>query len=205
MENMIRQTFGKIEMEESKKMETRRLLAEKQSKSPSWIKCAACIAACMAVLLCIPSARGAIVHAAGYITKIFKTANGSEITYEETDNMLKFTIEHVDQDYTRVTDGRLYLVIGDECIDVTDQCGETSYYRYEKANDDGGKSVIFVGGTVENNGWIELVFDADQNYVFNQMKVTPDSSGKTPDWVNQAMHQEGVPCGDPELDSKLGE
>lgn len=205
MENMFRRTFGKLEMEDSKKNEIRRLLEEKQSKTPTWVKYAACAAVCMALLLGIPSTRGAIVQAAGYITNIFRTANGSEVVFEKTDNTMKFSIEYSDQGYTRVMDGRLYLTVGDECIDVTDQCGENSYYRYEAANDDGGKSVILVGGTVENNGWVELVFDADGNYVFNQMKVEADSSGRTPDWVNQAMHQEGVPCGDPVLDRELEE
>ena len=56
-------------------------------------------------------------------------------------------------------------------IDITDSCSDTDYYRYEIANTDGSKSVILIGGTIENNGWVELVFDAKGNYVFNQMNV----------------------------------
>lgn len=153
----------------------------------------------MAVLLCIPATRNSIVLAVNYIKQIIHTADGTVVTYEETDNERKFTIENIgDESYTKVEDGRLYFVISNEIIDITDSCSDTDYYRYEITNSDGSKNVILIGGTIENNGWVELVFDVKGNYVFNQMNVD-----KNAEWVNQAMHNEGVPCGDPVLDNLL--
>lgn len=208
MEKRIKQTFGKIEMEERRKAEIRQMIAEKAGKSEkkhSWLRHAVCAAACMALLLALPSTRTGIVQAADYFVGLFHTANGSEIIYEENDHERTFTFEVMEEDYLKVQDGRLYLTVGEECIDVTDRCSEDTWYRYEIANEDGGKNVILVGGTVEAPGWVELVFDADGNYVFNQMQVGAGSGENTSAWVNAAMHSEGVPCGDPELDRQLEE
>lgn len=202
MERQIQNTFNKIRMNKERKQEIRAELEGKEKRSHMWIGYVAGIAACITVLLGIPATRSAIVHAADYVRQMFYTAGGTEVVYENYGSESRFTIGHLDKEYAEVEGGRLYLVIGDEKIDVTDQCREDAYYRYEVTNDDGGRSILFVGGTVENPGWIELVFDAEGNYVFNQMKVTPDADGQAPAWVNRAMHAEGVPCGDPALDSE---
>lgn len=39
------------------------------------------------------------------------------------------------------------------------KCSETDYYKYSYDIGNGGKSVIYAGGTVENNGWIELSYN----------------------------------------------
>lgn len=203
MEEQIRRTFNKIEMNKGRKQEMRMELAGKKKRSYAWIGYAAGMAACAAILFGVPATRTAIVHAADYVRQIFHTAGGTEVVYEDYGSEARFTITQSDKEYIEVEGDRLYLVINDEKIDVTDQCSEENYYRYEVANAEGGRSVLLVGGTIENPGWIELVFDADGTYVFNQMKVTPDADAQTPAWVNRAMHAEGVPCGDSKLDSEL--
>ena len=87
--------------------------------------------------------------------------------------------------------------------DITDKCSENSYFRYEIDHSDGSRSVILIGGTVTDNGWIELLFDKDGNYVFSKMKIKTYDAGNAPAWINIAMHNEGTPCGDPLPDSKL--
>lgn len=79
--------------------------------------------------------------------------------------------------------------------DVTDLCSESTYFRYELANSDGSKSVIFVGGTIDDNGWIELLFDADGNYVFGKRKVHSGEladSDEMPAWADAALRSEDV-------------
>lgn len=200
MENLFRETFDKINIDDTKKSAIRKTIEAKNQKNFSWGKGVVCATVCMAVLLCIPATRNSIVLAANYIKQIIHVADGNVVTYEDTDNERKFTIENTigDKGYTKVEDGRLYFVISNEIIDITDSCSDTDYYRYEITNTDGSKNVILIGGTIEDNGWVELVFDVKGNYVFNQMNVD-----KNAEWVNQAMHNEGVPCGDPVLDSLL--
>ena len=108
--------------------------------------------------------------------------------------------------YSLVENGRLYLVVGDVKIDVTNQCSDTEYYRYEIVNNDGSRNVIFIGGTINNPGWVELIFDASGNYVTNHMCITGYDPQTNPCiWQEQAMHNEGVPCGNWDLDKELYE
>lgn len=205
MEDLFKNTFDKIEMASDTKAKIRNKLSYQciQRKKYNRISYAAIAVAFIAVLFIAPSTRTAIVKAAEYLTRIFETADGSKVVYEETDNSFKFTIETSDTSYTEISDGRLYFVFGEIREDITDRCSENSYFRYEIDNSDGSRSVILIGGTVTDNGWIELLFDKDGNYVFNKMKVKAYDAGNAPAWINTAMHEEGVPCGDPLPDSEL--
>lgn len=199
MHNMIKNIFDKVEMSPVKKEMIRNEIANSSKLSSTWIRYVVGVAACMALLVSVPSTRTMMVQAAQYVSSIFHTADGSEVVYEKTDDETKFSVEDSDINYVKVKDGKLYFVYEGKNIDITDKCSEDSYYRYEVSNHDGGKSVILVGGTVENPGWVELIFDKDGKYVFNKMSIT----GEKPAWVENAMNQEGVPCGNPELDNKL--
>ena len=195
MENLIKTTFDKLEMDSEAKMTIRNNLLRARKRNYTCMRYAACAAAFIAVLFVVPPTRTAIVNAAEYLTHIFHSADGAEIIYEETDNMVKFSFEISDTEYTEVSDGRLYFVLGDVREDVTDLCSESTYFRYELANSDGSKSVIFVGGTIDDNGWIELLFDADGNYVFGKRKVHSDGlagSDEVPTWADAALRSEDV-------------
>lgn len=195
MENLIKTTFDKLEMDSEAKMTIKNNLLHARKRNYTWMRYAACAATFIAVLFMIPTTRAAIVNAAEYLTRIFHSADGAEIIYEETDNMVKFSFEISDTGYTEISDGRLYFVLGDVREDVTDLCSESTYYRYELANSDGSKSVIFVGGTVTDNGWIELLFDADGNYVFGKRKVHSGEladSDEMPAWADAALRSEDV-------------
>ena len=103
------------------------------------------------------------------------------------------------------------MVVGDVKIDVTDQCSETEYYRYEIVKSNGYRNVIFVGGTVEDYGWVELIFDNTGKYITNSMggggsaQTRFDPADNRITWMDLAMHSEGVPCGNWDLDKELYE
>ncbi len=199
MENKIKETFDKIEMDTDRKDSMREVIRNKRSKNYLWIRAAACIAACMTLLFCIPTTREFIVHAAVDLMKVFYTANGNEVIYIESTQETQFVIAFDgNKSYAKVENGRLYFTLKNETIDITDQCSDTSYYRHVLSNPDGSRSVILVGGTIDDYGWVELIFDEDGKYIFNQMDIKEDNT-----WQNLAMHNEGVPCGDPNLDDLL--
>lgn len=156
MENLIKTTFDKLEMDSEAKMTIKNNLLHARKRNYTWMRYAACAATFIAVLFVVPPTRAAIVNAAEYLTHIFHSADGAEIIYEKTDNMVKFSFEISDTEYTEVSDGRLYFVLGDVREDVTDLCSESTYYRYELANSDGSKSVIFVGGTVTDTAGLSF-------------------------------------------------
>lgn len=165
-------------------------------------KYAAIAAAVCAVLLCIPATRTTVSAAIDYIKQTFHLANGTEVTYEKNSegNSIQFTISTDDVNgYTKVENGRLYLVLGDTKKDITDQCGPDKYFRHEIKNADGSHSVILIGGTPESCGWAELFFDKNGKYVFNNMNVEDYSDP----WLNDALHAEGVDTGNPYLDDDL--
>lgn len=151
------------------------------------------------------------MNAASRIISVF-TANGQEITVEQRTNESVAVVNDVDKKgYALVENGRLYFVLGNIKTDVTDQCSETSYYRYEIVNSDGSRNVIFVGGTVVDYGWVELIFDNTGKYITNSMggggsaqtRFEPEDNKIT--WKELAMHNEGVPCGNWDLDKELYE
>lgn len=206
MENQFKHTYNKIRIDEGRRTEIEAVIGRTKDKGKAWIGTLAAAAAAIVVLMAIPSTRTQIVNAATNLIKVF-TAGGQEITVEQLPNESVVSIDYDEnKEYTLVENGRLYLVVGDVKIDVTDQCSETDYYRYEIVNNDGSKNVIFIGGTVNNPGWVELIFDASGNYITNHMRITGyDPETEPCIWQEQAMHNEGVPCGNWELDKEFYE
>lgn len=206
--DLYTKTMDNVTMSQENKDAIRAKLAEQSQTGRSGRKLirigkyAAIAAAVCAVLLCIPATRTTVSAAIDYIKQTFHLANGTEVTYEENSegNSIQFTISTDDVNgYTKVENGRLYLVLGDTKKDITDQCGPDKYFRHEIKNADGSHSVILIGGTPESCGWAELFFDKNGKYVFNNMNVEDYSDP----WLNDALHAEGVDTGNPYLDDDL--
>ena len=207
---LYKSTMDSVYMSKESRDNIRASLAEKAQKGNTKGKTiricryAAIAAAVCAVLLCIPATRTTVSAAIDYIKQTFHLANGTEVTYEKNSegNSIQFTISTDDVNgYTKVENGRLYLVLGDTKKDITDQCGPNKYFRHEIKNADGSHSVILIGGTPESCGWAELFFDKNGKYVFNNMNIEDYSDP----WLNDALHAEGVDTGNPYLDDDLSD
>lgn len=211
MENQFKNTYGKIMIDDGRRAEMEAVIGRKRNKNVIWVRSSLAVVGLIAVLFIIPATRTEIVNAASRIISVF-TANGQEITVEQLPDESVAVVNEVDEKgYALVENGRLYFVLGNIKTDVTDQCSETSYYRYEIVNSDGSRNVIFVGGTVVNYGWVELIFDNTGKYITNSMggggsaqtHFEPEDNKIT--WKELAMHNEGVPCGNWDLDKELYE
>lgn len=207
---LYKATMDNVTMPQDDKDDLRAKLAEQSQTGRSGRKLirigkySAIAATVCAVLLCIPATRTTVSAAIDYIKQTFHLANGTEVTYEENSegNSIQFTISTDDVNgYTKVENGRLYLVLGNTKKDITDQCGPDKYFRHEIKNADGSHSVILIGGTPESCGWAELFFDKNGKYVFNNMNVEDYSDP----WLNDALHAEGVDTGNPYLDDDLSD
>lgn len=208
--NLYKSTMNNVTMPQDDKGDLRAKLAEQAQTGRSNRRLvhigryAAIAAAVCAVLLCIPATRTTVSAAIDYIKQTFHLANGTEVTYEENSegNSIQFTISTDDVNgYTKVENGRLYLVLGDTKEDITDKCGPDKYFRHEIKNADGSHSVILIGGTPDSCGWCELFFDKNGKYVFNSMNVEDYNDP----WLNDALHAEGVDTGNPYLDDTTTE
>ena len=207
---LYKATMDNVTMPQDDKDDLRATLAEQAQTGRSNRRLvrigryAAIAAAVCAVLLCIPATRTTVSAAIDYIKQTFHLANGTEVIYEENSegNSIQFTISTDDVNgYTKVENGRLYLVLGDTKEDITDKCGPDKYFRHEIKNADGSHSVILIGGTPDSCGWCELFFDKNGKYIFNSMNVEDYNDP----WLNDALHAEGVDTGNPYLDDIASE
>ncbi len=64
-------------------------------------------------------------------------------------------------DPVEVRDGRIYFVLDGSGTDITDQCSETEYYRFESKDGGGRLRVVLIGGTPDRVGMAEFVWDED--------------------------------------------
>lgn len=222
MKELYQNTYNKVIMDQTRKQEIRDHLQQtsvkKSRRIPTWAKVSAAAAVILGITLCIPTSRSAVFAAANQLARIFHLENGVTVSYKEKNDGIEESTEYAVQEsdtiiaddnpnksYFEIVDDRIYFVLGNIREDITDQCSNTDYYRYEIKRDDGSRSVILIGGTVNNCGWAELIFDSNGNYVFNLMNV-PENDLDTLDhhveWLDRGMHAEGVPSGNPEYDQE---
>ncbi|MBR1817071.1 MAG: hypothetical protein IJ763_10325 [Lachnospiraceae bacterium] len=113
-----------------------------------------------------------------WVASVFniKTGSGMEVTVDNSDpDVSMITINYDEENatnYYSVENGRLYFIFNDIKQDITDECSEDKYFKYEYTDEDSYRHAIIIGGTVDNPGWAEYIFDKDGNYVFNTMSVS---------------------------------
>lgn len=64
-------------------------------------------------------------------------------------------------DPAQVRNGRVYFVLDGSGLDITEYCTRSTYYQYERMNDDGSRDVVLVGGDPDDLGWAEFVWAPD--------------------------------------------
>ena len=210
MDKLFNSTYNKVNMDEKFKSELRNRLDNMETGGKPKLyrislagKVAAAAAFTLAMLMCIPATRGGIISAAEYVRNVFYSSKGDELVVEngrdaESEWTSVTVTENEDKDYYVVEDGRIYFVLDDIKEDITDQCGEDKWFRYKNKKEDGGWSIILIGGTPDNIGWAELLFDKNGTYYNNIMDVPMNSH-----WLDPAMDAEGVPTGNPEYDQEF--
>lgn len=101
---------------------------------------------------------------------------------------MSFRIESTDQTYVTARAGRLYFTLNGQQTDITDKCSTDTYFRYDYTDADHITHVIVIGGTADDYGYAEYLYDADGTYIFNNMNVSSD----TPAWFVNAEKDLGV-------------
>ena len=158
----MRSTIDKIVMDETKKEEIRQNLLKKRTANRTWVKVTATVAAAAAALMMIPFTRNKILQAAENLYSSFKGKNGGEVRLivDENNEIISADVKN-GADYVQVIANRMYLVMDEDKIDITDQCSESEYYRYEIKKDDGTYELIYVGGTIDDYGWMDVIIKPD--------------------------------------------
>ena len=179
-----------ISLEVNKDMKNKRILNKKMM--------AACT--CCAVMLGV----GATVYAHNYkiINKIFGWGNNLEITQEIDENGETSSISIVNTDNmnepVKIDDGKIYFVVNDEKIDITDKISETVAFEYEYTDEEGNTHVWLVGlnsDNIEDYGYAEYIKNLDGDWTGGySARVNIESDGKTnAGWLENAKKEKNIP------------
>lgn len=147
---------------------------------------------------------GATVYAHNYqiINKIFGWGNNLEITQEVDENgeTSSISILHTDNltEPVKIDDGKIYFVVNDEKIDITDKISETTAFEYEYTDDEGNTHIWLVGlnsDNIDDYGYAEYIKNIDGDWTGGySARVNIESDGKTnAEWLENAKSEKTIP------------
>jgi hypothetical protein len=88
-----------------------------------------------------------------------------------------------------VREGRVYFILDDSGTDITSYCTDETFYQYEQIAGNDYRHIILIGGTPDNLGWAEIVFDENGNHVGSTAIYYGDDA---PAWLNNGRVQLGL-------------
>lgn len=136
------------------------------------------------MILAAALAVGALLSiAAGLPARVYNFANGDQVRVMPDMTYASMTVGGGEAAPVKAEDGRLWLEVDGQRLDITDKVDENTPYIYERTDPGTGeKGLMVVGGTVENFGWIEyFIVDGEMkagsgcNY-FHCLTELPDGS-----------------------------
>ena len=93
-----------------------------------------------------------------------------------------------ENDPVEVRDGRIYFVLDGSDTNITNQCSEENYYQYEKVDNKGYRHVVLIGGTPEDVGMAEYIWDESGTFRGGNASY----NGSEPAWLKSAEEALGV-------------
>ena len=197
----MRDTFDKVVMDETRREDIRAGLMKKRKAKKTWLAPVAAIAAAIAIIMIVPGTREFVVKAAETLYGSFKSSFNNlnieieETSYSESDGVQVYRITtYYDflnaEPWAQVKDGRLFFVLNGKSTDITDKCSEEEYYCFEQKSENGYKTSLFVGGTPEDYGWGQLVWNPQGELI--ECMVVLKEENADPAWVKNLIKKESV-------------
>ena len=197
----MRETFDKVVMDEARSEEIRAGLMKKKKAKKTWLAPVAAIAAAIAIIMIVPGTREFVVKAAETLYGSFRsTFNNLTIEIEETsytessDVQIHQVTVYYDfenaEPWAQVKDGRLFFVLNGKWTDITGKCSATEYYSYEKKDENGYRTSLFVGGTPDDYGWGQLVWNPQGELI--ECMVVLKEENADPAWFKNLIKKESV-------------
>ena len=191
-----KQAFSALHASENISLEVNKDMKNKKVFNKKMM--AACT--CCVVMLGV----GATVYAHNYqiINKIFGWGNNLEITQEVDENgeTSSISILHTDNltEPVKIDDGKIYFVVNDEKIDITDEISETAAFEYEYTDEEGNTHIWLVGlnsDNIEDYGYVEYIKNIDGDWTGGySARVNIESDGKTnAEWLEDAKSEKNIP------------
>jgi hypothetical protein len=124
-----------------------------------------------------------------YGTQIIELLGGGRIeSVVSSSGDSSISISIVESYPYEVREGRVFFMLDGSGKDITSYCSEDTFYQYERINENGYRHVLLIGGTPDNLGWTEIVFDENGSLV----GTTGIGSAYT-EWENIGREQLGLP------------
>lgn len=154
------------------------------------------VIAAAAVLCC---ALTATAFASGAIGRVYHYVTNSTSYHYENEDGTKGSVTTLDTENlappAEEREGRLYLTVNGQNLDITDQCSLQTPYLYDFTGTDGLRHAFIIGGTPENFGWGEFLWNEEgfpeggssSNY------LKPGSDTEWADWYLSGMEQLDLP------------
>ena len=98
----------------------------------------------------------------------------------------------------KIDDGKIYFVVNDEKIDITDKISETTAFEYEYTDDEGNTHIWLVGlnsDNIKDYGYAEYIKNIDGDWTGGySARVNIESNGKTnAEWLENAKSEKTIP------------
>ncbi len=101
-------------------------------------------------------------------------------------------------DPVEIEDGKLYLVVNDEHIDITESVSETEPYLYEYTDQDGYVHYWIIGlngPELEHYGYGEYIKDTGGTWIAGYTaRINLDPDRELPEWLSQGKQLIGGDC-----------
>ena len=171
-QNFVR-TFDKVKMPQERQKQIREALSSRISeiemenksmntRSVTYRKPKVALVAAAIALSCVLL----VGFAYAYRTQIIELLGGGRIeSVESSSGDSSISISTVESYPYEVREGRVYFMLDGSGKDITSYCSEDTFYQYERTNENGYRHVLLIGGTPDNLGWTEIVFDENGNLV----------------------------------------
>lgn len=178
MKSNIEKVFDKITLDDKRDAEIKLLLNSKLSEKENYMKLKK--SRVLAIALIAVLSLGLMGFTYG--NQIVELLTG--VKYEKGKNFVSMELGFRN-DPIEIVEDRVFFVLNEENIDITDEISQEDYYQYEYTDENGLKQIIIVGGTIEDIGFNAYLFDSNgdrmgSSGMYNQI------DGNQPKWLEKA-------------------
>ncbi|MEG6613598.1 hypothetical protein V6C42_12145 [Pseudoclostridium thermosuccinogenes] len=89
-------------------------------------------------------------------------------------------------DAVRIENDQIYFILDGSNKNITYQCSESTYYEYERTDDNGYRHIVIIGGTADSIGIAEFVWDKSGRQIGSTATYGSD---EMPMWLKSAMEK----------------
>ena len=171
MDRLYQKTFDQVRLPEDRAQRLRAELASRCSHDEMEAismdnskKIRRPVMALVAVFLIAAMSLTAFAYGEKIVDRFYTMMTGGTVEHGTTEDGISYTgastnLDEVVAPVELRDDGRLYLTVNGENLDITDQCSYEIPYIYECTGPDGLRHAFIVGGDRDAIGWAEFMWD----------------------------------------------